>query len=308
MNVAPCDSPVRACGNDSLWVPRAACPPVPALAASCQWHPLTNVNQDRARTRALALVVLLVAEATCGIALPGCGDPSRKIDEPSPHSDTNPNPLRHEAQSTAVEPTPRPRVVDFKPGIRIDYRVPQVEIDGKVILREGELELFAYSKAPTPKEHETILLLTAKPESIFFALGLIGLSPGKPMSYDWETQVTTPPSGDPIDVWVRYEHGGKTVERSACDWMLDLDRQAPMEKTHWLFAGSRHTEDGRFFADIDGTVVTVVNFDSALLTLPGLHSDSNASLWLAANTEAIPPIGARVTLILRPAVRSEPRP
>ena len=178
--------------------------------------------------------------------------------------------------------------------------MPQVEVQAHIILRRGELELFAYSKAPTPKEHETILLLQAKPESIYHALGLIGLRPGHPVSYDWKTQVTTPPAGDAVDVLVRYVTGGKQIETSACDWMLDLKRGRPMRRQHWLFAGSRRLEDGRFFANIDGTVVTVVNFDSALLTLPGLHSDSNAELWLAANTEAIPPIGTGVTLILRP--------
>lgn len=202
-----------------------------------------------------------------------------------------------------VSQTSKPRIVDFKPGIRIDYRVPQVEIEGKVILTQGELELFAYSKAPTPKEHETILLLDPKPEAIYQALGLIGLEPGHPMSYDWETQVTTPPDGDPVDVFVRYDSNGKTVEESACDWMWDVQRNAPMKRTHWLFAGSKRLEDGRFFADIDGTVVTVVNFDSALLALPELHSDSNANLWLTAYTEAIPPIDTKVTLLLRPAER-----
>ena len=195
----------------------------------------------------------------------------------------------------------RPRIVDFQPGIRIDYRIPQVEIEAEVILREGQLELFAYSKAPTPKGHETILLLKSRPKSIYLALGLVGLTPGRPMAYDWKTQETRQPTGDPVDVRVRYEDKGLVTEVSACDWMLDLARRRPMRPTHWLFTGSRRWEDGRFAADVEGTTVTVVNFDTALLTLPSLHSDSDADLWLAANTEAIPPIGTQVTLILRPA-------
>jgi len=204
------------------------------------------------------------------------------------------------SEPTQVAEPAGPRIVDFQPGIRIDFSIPQVEVAGEVILRRGELELFAYSKAPTPKQHETILLLRSKPESIYHALGLIGLKPGHPVSYDWQTQVTTPAAGDPVDVLVRYESEGKKVEASACDWMFDLKRQKPMSRRHWLFAGSTRMEDGRFFADIDGTVVTVVNFNSALLSLPNLHSESNAELWLAANTEAIPPVGTPVTLILRP--------
>lgn len=196
---------------------------------------------------------------------------------------------------------PEAAVVDYQPGLRIDYRRPQVEIDGEVILRSGELELFAYAKAPIPKEHESILLLRVRPQHIYEALGLIGLMPGNPVSFDWETQTITPASGDAVDVLVRYESGGRTIEHSVCDWMYDQERGAPMRHTHWLFTGSRRDEQGRFAADVEGTVVTVVNFDTALLSLPESKSDSDAALWLRANTDAIPKKGTNVTLILRPA-------
>lgn len=207
-------------------------------------------------------------------------------------------------QPTQAARRPGPRIVAFQPGIHIDYVKTQVEIAAKVILREGQLELFAYSKAPTPKEHETILLLEARPLHIFQALGLIGLVPGRPLSYDGRTEQTTLPSGDAVDVLVRYEEAGQSVERSAWDWMRDVARDRPMTPTPWLFTGSARDAEGRYRADFDGTVVTVVNFDSSLLSLPESHSESNAELWLIANTEAIPPIGTRVTLILRPAPQS----
>jgi hypothetical protein len=193
-----------------------------------------------------------------------------------------------------------PQVVDFVPGVRIDYRVPQVEVEAWVILRKGPLELFAYSKAPVPKEHESILLLQASPESIYQALGLIGLTPGQPMRYFPETRSFRKPSGDPVDVLVRCESGGKSIEASACDWMIDVTKNKPMEHTHWLFTGSDRLQEGTFYANVEGTVVTVVDFDSAVLSMPDLHTSSDPELWLAANTDAIPPIGTKVMLILRP--------
>lgn len=193
------------------------------------------------------------------------------------------------------------KVVEFGPGLRIDYRVPQVEVDGEIILREGALELFAYAKAPTPKEHESIVLLRTPPHLIFQALGLIGLMPGQPMRYLPELKKIRPPSGDKVDVLVRYEKDGRTVESSACDWMYDVEAKAPMARTPWLFTGSQRLEDGNFAADIEGTVVTVVDFDSSLLALPDLHTDSDAELWLKANSDVIPPVGTKVTLILRPS-------
>lgn len=192
-------------------------------------------------------------------------------------------------------------MVAYQPGIMIDFRLPQVEVAAEVILRDADLELFAYAKAPTPKEHETILLTRARPLHVHEALGLIGMTPGHPVSYDWETQKITPASGDPVEIAVRYERDGRTVETNVCDWMFDVNANAPMKRTHWLFTGSKIDEKGRYAADIDGTLVTVVNFDTSLLSLPESHSDSNAQLWLKANTAVIPEKGTKVTLILRPA-------
>lgn len=208
---------------------------------------------------------------------------------------------RPDAKVSEARSTPTGKVVDYGPGLKIDYRVPQVEIDSEVVLRKGALELFAYSRAQVPKEHESILRTNVSCERIYQALGLIGLTPGRPMRYDEKTKMVELPSGDPVDVFVRYEIDGKMREHSACDWMLDAAKKAPMAPTHWLFTGSRREEDGTFAANIEGTLVTVVDFPTSLLGLPASHSESDSQLWLLANTDAIPPVGASVTLILRRA-------
>jgi len=194
-----------------------------------------------------------------------------------------------------------PRSVAYKPGITLNYEKMRVEIEAKVILRIGELELLAWSIAPTPKEHETILAMQAKSSAIFEALGLIGLTPGSPPRYDWETKTVHPATGDRVDVLVSYKRDGRRVEHSICDWALDKDRDAPMAKRPWVFCGSQRMENGALAADVEGTVVTVVDFPSSLLSLAESHSESNDELWLVANTEAIPEEGTAVTLILQPA-------
>src|ERR1043166_8218583 len=55
------------------------------------------------------------------------------------------------AQSLTEPAASRP----FQPGVRIDWEQKAVEIDARVVLREGPLELFACS--PQTKEHESIL-------------------------------------------------------------------------------------------------------------------------------------------------------
>lgn len=223
-----------------------------------------------------------------GLGVAGCAAP---VDTSSAARD----------ESSPTTQASGPRVVDFASGIRIDYRVPQVEVDCEVILREGDLELFAYAKASVPKEHESILRTHVPPQKVYQALGLIGLTPGQTLKYLIETKTIRPASGDSVDVMVRYEKDGETVEESACEWMLDAVAKAPMKPTHWLFTGSEKMDDGVFAADYEGTLVTVVDFPSSLLSLPTSHSESDDQLWLKANTQAIPPVGTSVTLVLRPA-------
>jgi hypothetical protein len=227
------------------------------------------------RVRVTAILTILMAT--------GCAAP-----EPQP------------GQATTAPSRPAAKVVEPGPGIRIDFRVPQVEIESRVILREGPLELFAYAKSPTPKEHESVLKTDVSPEVIYGALGLVGLRPGHTTRYFPETQKVRYASGDEVEVLVRYQRDGKAVEESACGWMRDMQTKKAMKQTRWLFSGSERLEDGAFQANIEGTVVTVVDFPSSLLSLGASHSSSDAELWLTALTEAIPAIGTPVTLILRP--------
>lgn len=195
----------------------------------------------------------------------------------------------------------RAKRVDYKPGIVLNYPKLQVEVASQVILRRGDLELFAWSKAPVPKEHESILMVDAQPSDVYDALGLMGLTPGTPPRYDVEAQRPIPATGDRVEVLVRYKKKRRSVEHSICDWAIDKSREAPMTPRDWVFCGSYRTEQGAFVADSEGTLVTVVDFPSSLLSLAETHSESNADLWLVANTDAIPEEGTPVTLILRAA-------
>jgi biopolymer transport protein ExbD len=51
----------------------------------------------------------------------------------------------------------------------------------------------------------------------------------------------------------------------------------------------------------EGTVVCVVDFETALIAVGALHTADNASLWLAANTPEIPPVGTPCTLVIQAA-------
>ncbi len=189
----------------------------------------------------------------------------------------------------------------FAPGVRIDWGQRIIEVDAEIVLRKGPLELLACS--PHTREHESILVVRARPMHIFQAMGLIGLEPGSPARYDDKQDRLLAPGGEPLEIKVRYREGKAERTVPARKWLLDVQRRRPPVRINWVFSGSRTFEKGRFGADIDGTVVCVVDFDTALITVNALHSADNELLWLEANTEAIPPLGTDCTLLIRSATR-----
>ncbi len=110
-----------------------------------------------------------------------------------------------------------------------------------------------------------------------------------------------PAAGERLEVLVRWTQGGQARTAAIEEWLYDKNRHGPSSRIEWVFAGSVPTEDGQVLADYDGTVLTVVDFDGPIIAVAGSHSSSNAELWLSANTEQIPPVGTRVTLIVQGA-------
>lgn len=187
----------------------------------------------------------------------------------------------------------------FAPGITIDWDEPALRVEAKVVLREGPLELFACS--PQTREHESIIAVAARPLHIFQAMGLIGLESGSPPSYKEESEQWSRAHGEPLELRVEWRNGGKVLSARPGEWMIEKKSGKPPEDLAWVFSGSVVREKDHFAADSDGTVVCVVDFDSALISIPTRHSADDAELWLSANTQVIPPVGTACTLIIRSA-------
>ena len=188
---------------------------------------------------------------------------------------------------------------EYAPGLRIDWDRRVVEIDGRVVLRQGPLELFACSLGT--REHESIVVTAPQPLRIHEAMGLIGLQPGHPITHDPDTDKWLPPTGQRLRIQVRTADAVGSEPADITSWMQSFRGDKTLPPQSWLFAGSLRTKDGAFTADLDGTVICVVDFPSALIALPELRSADNSQLWVRAKTEAIPPIGTRVTLLVSSA-------
>ena len=193
------------------------------------------------------------------------------------------------------------KVVEFQPGLRIDFAALTVEADAVVVLRQGPLELLACSVGT--REHESILAVRNRPLHLFQALGLIGLEPGSPVRYDAQQQAI-PASGSPVAIHIRYPDAGRSHTVPATEWLVEPGTAEPPVGLRWVLAGSFGLDDGRFAADLEGTVVCLVDFAAALVAVDAAHTASNDELWLAARTDHIPAVGTRCTLIFTAAAAS----
>lgn len=233
-----------------------------------------------------AVIVSLLSVAPLAAADPAVDDPAGAASTTRPLAAT-------------TRPATQPRKVRVQPGVTINWIDRQVEVDATVVLRDKPLEVFACT--PNTKEHETILRVDAAASHIYAALGLLGLEPGSPIQWDRQANRYVPAKGDRVDVFVLVPDAKEPKCVSACRWMRNAATGEPMPDTSWVFAGSYRYDDGTFAADAEGVVVAVVNFSSSLLSMPESHSDDNSQLWLMPETEAIPKVGTRVTLVLRRA-------
>lgn len=209
---------------------------------------------------------------------------------------------------------------DVLPHVRIDRENRLIELEATVVLRESEwIELIACS--PGSKEHESILVVPARPSHVHLALLILGLEPGSPMRFEQppadaanpngqDGPVVLPPQGPPVRITVALadepEH-----EIPVTRWTLDRRTGRPIEDAPWLFTGSRIVninERERYLADLHGTTISLVNFGDEVLTRPTDLTNYTDDASLTANTDAIPPLGTAVLLRLRPVDPAPPAP
>lgn len=190
-------------------------------------------------------------------------------------------------------------VVDF-PAVHIDRAAKQMRIDCQALAVEAPLEFFCVANGGP--EHESILRTAAKPSHIHAGLLLLGLEPGSPVQYVESKNAWTAPFGPPVRVSVEWKDAnGKTIHRSA-ESLLRSTKDATVhpKSMGWIFAGSRQRDDGMYLADLTGYIVTLCNFENALVDVPRLVSSANETLeW--ETDPAGPKRGDAVTMILEPA-------
>ncbi len=209
------------------------------------------------------------------------------------------------------------------PGMKIMVKKGYVDVDAKVCLNEGLLELIACTK--DSKEHESLIMVEPKAAHIHAALLLIGAQPGNPairkevQTADGPRWVDLEPRGQEIDVYLVFNNKDAQPEEHPISKFLikGLDENfdgvptEPVKKeervfpTHtFLFAGSHVYKDGEadpiYLADEGGNVISLSTFGDELLALPGVHGHANDALSWAVDPTHLPPLDSKVILRLKP--------
>ncbi|MFH0908462.1 MAG: YdjY domain-containing protein [bacterium] len=188
-----------------------------------------------------------------------------------------------------------PSVVDPGNAIRlgtvvVDAHDRSVLLTGHVNQVEGAIELFACG--PRGKTHESVLVLDVYPVDLQTGLLLIGARHGKPA----EGMGMRPPDGDPLDVFVEWQDGGKTVRRRAEAMIRNSKTKRVLPKTAWIFTGSTF-EDGRFKALVEESLI-VSYWDPWAIINIGSDVGADDEI-LSVNTRNVPPLGTPVTVLIK---------
>jgi biopolymer transport protein ExbD len=230
---------------------------------------------------------------------------------------------------TPAEKTPpppeKPVVLKTLPGIVVDTEKGEVRLEGKVCLQEGALELVVCSEGT--REHESIVVVKARPSHVTFALALLGLEPGQPAHWT-EAGAFSPPAGETLDITAQFftvsdeekaridkliAEGAKpedirirkTLLKEVPAWKLlrlsgsEAEVTRPIE---WVCVG-RPEKNMLVAADREGTVVCLSNFVEAVIDVPFESTAVNTDLLYEANPDVVPPVETPVELVLRPTGR-----
>lgn len=264
-------------------------------------------------TGALALSIIALAVA----ALPALADPQAAVSG-------NPGPQ-------AGGDSPKPPVATLAqalqalklPGVVINPERRCVDIEASICLNQGALELIACTK--DTKEHESIIVVAARPLHIHTALLLIGARNGNPamrraINEEQTRWVDLPPRGDLIEVLLEFKDSeGKLVERPISDFITRGDEygdvpgasprpdapDAPAARfpDTFIFAGSQLLGDGKtprqYLAELSGNVISIATFGDELLCLPDVQSHENGALMWQVDSTHLPAVGSKITLRLR---------
>lgn len=196
-----------------------------------------------------------------------------------------------------MSPTPKPKVEQLAGGrarigpIMVDMNQRSFELQGQVIRLEPPLEFLAVKKRGY-KGYESLLELDSNAVEFNTACILIGLDSSNAKVPGFQAE-EKPLEGDRVRLQVSWEQDGKRYEVPA-EQLLTLDGKVP-GPAEWIYTGSQFSDDNRYFAELDGTIIGVIHDPSSIIEhRTGLGLEHYGAV--AGNPRVAPPVGTRISL------------
>lgn len=184
------------------------------------------------------------------------------------------------------------------------YRIGNIEVDkaaavftvpGQILRDEPPLEFLVVTQGGH-KAYEAVLEVNADAFQFNLACILIGLDSSRALPR-YERNPDEPAQGDPVEVKVRWVKDGKTVTVDGADLLTVGEPAQPVESRDWVYTGSIELSDGRYLADLSGTLVGFVHRDESIIEHRlgiGLGNYGSVSI----NRHTTPPVGSLVELTI----------
>ncbi|MCM2312542.1 MAG: YdjY domain-containing protein, partial [Steroidobacteraceae bacterium] len=188
--------------------------------------------------------------------------------------------------------------------IIVDRKAGQFTVPGRILhIDDAPLEYIAVGRAGY-KGYESLLELDAVGTEFNLACILLGLDNAAVRRPDFQFD-RRPPEGPPVVLGLRWQTDGTTVEVPLRDALSFAQRPAAdgapaagPPPDDWVYTGSFNTsEDGRYAADVVGTIVGFVHDPASIIEhRAGLGIGAYGSVQ--GNRQLLPPIGSPVELIV----------
>ena len=188
--------------------------------------------------------------------------------------------------------------------IEFDHGTREITLPAEVNMVKGLLEYALVGEKG--KLHESLLSTKARAFDLNVVLLLLNYKPDE----QWFVPPAKPkPLGQAkpearLEFLLRWKDPGGGTEKTARldEWISDLTTKKPAAPAPWIYTGSHLNEEGRFTAEVDGSIVALYHDARALLNSPREGAD-NDEQWVPGPD--VPPKGTPVTVVIRPGAVSK---
>jgi hypothetical protein len=207
------------------------------------------------------------------------------------------------AATAQPQPAPAPqfRVIDANTLavglVTVHKQERTFTLPAKVNMNERVIEYALVTDAG--KTHESLFATDAKPRDIHLAALLLGVVPAAELGQT--NAFVAIPAGSGLRVEVQWSAEGKEC-RHPLEQLISLGDPTQgktigtLTNSQWLYTGSR-MDNGRFAADADGSIISLIRDSIALLNNPG-PSRGNDDIHFPAKS-LLPTVGSPVTVTFR---------